>query len=58
MGEIFLARKHFDKFTSKVSPCYENNMKSYIALIWDSLADSGDLVARENAFLYDHNFPA
>jgi ribosomal protein S17E len=25
-----LARKLFDKFTSEISPCYENNMKSYI----------------------------
>jgi hypothetical protein len=24
-----LARKPFDKFTSAISPCYENNMKSY-----------------------------
>jgi hypothetical protein len=30
-----LARKLFDKFTSEISPCYENNMKSYIAFIWD-----------------------
>jgi hypothetical protein len=29
-----LARKLFDKFTSEISPCYENNMKSYIAFIW------------------------
>ena len=28
-----LARKLFDKFTSEISPCYENNMKSYIAFI-------------------------
>jgi hypothetical protein len=30
-----LARKLFDKFTSEILPCYENNMKSYIAFIWD-----------------------
>ena len=29
------ARKHFDEFTSEISPCYENNMKSYIVFIWD-----------------------
>jgi hypothetical protein len=28
-----LAGKHFDKFTSEISPCYENNMKSYTAFI-------------------------
>ena len=28
-----LARKLFDKFTSEISPCYENNMKNYIAFI-------------------------
>ena len=28
-----LARKLFDKFTSEISPCYENNIKSYIAFI-------------------------
>ena len=27
------ARKHFDKFTSEISPCYENNMKSSTAFI-------------------------
>jgi hypothetical protein len=31
-----LARKHFDKFTSEISPCYENNMKSYTAFISDA----------------------
>ena len=30
-----LARKHFEEFTSEISPCYENNMKSYIVFIWD-----------------------
>jgi hypothetical protein len=30
-----LARKLFDKFTSEISPWYENNMKSYTAFIWD-----------------------
>ena len=30
-----LARKLFDKFTSEISPCYENNMKSYTAFIWN-----------------------
>ena len=29
-----LARKHFEEFTSEISPCYENNMKSYIVFIW------------------------
>ena len=28
-----LARKHFDKFTSEISPSYENSMKSYLAFI-------------------------
>jgi hypothetical protein len=28
-----LARKLFDKFTSEISPFYENNIKSYIAFI-------------------------
>ena len=30
-----LARKHFDKLTSEISPSYENSMKSYHAFIWD-----------------------
>ena len=30
-----LARKHFDKPASEISPCYENNMKSSTAFIWD-----------------------
>ena len=30
-----LARKHFDKFTSEISPSYENRMKSYLAFIRD-----------------------
>ena len=30
-----LARKLFDKFTSEISPCHENNMKSYTEFIWD-----------------------
>ena len=30
-----LARKHFEEFTSEISPCYENNMKSYIVFIWN-----------------------
>jgi hypothetical protein len=29
-----LARKLFDKFTSEISPCYENNMKSYIVIVF------------------------
>jgi hypothetical protein len=29
----WLARKLFDKFTSEISPWYENNMKSYTAFI-------------------------
>ena len=28
-----LARKHFDKFASEISPSYENSMKSYPAFI-------------------------
>ena len=28
-----LARKHFDKFTSEISPSYENSTKSYLAFI-------------------------
>ena len=28
-----LARKHFDKFTSEISPSYENSMKSYLTFI-------------------------
>ena len=28
-----LARKHFDKFSSEISPSYENSMKSYLAFI-------------------------
>jgi hypothetical protein len=28
-----LARKLFDKFTSEISPCHENNMKSYTEFI-------------------------
>ena len=27
-----LARKHFEESTSEISPCYENNIKSYIVL--------------------------
>ena len=34
-AEVISARKHFDEFTSEISPCYENNMKSYILFIWD-----------------------
>ena len=30
-----LARKHFEVFTSEISPCYENNMESYIVFIWN-----------------------
>ena len=31
-----LARKHFDKFTSEISPSYENSMKSYLAFIYET----------------------
>ena len=32
-GLSWLARKHFDKFTSAISSCYKNNIKSYTAFI-------------------------
>jgi hypothetical protein len=62
-----LARKLFDKFTSEISPCYENNMKSYIAFIWDekfSRVPRSRLLTGEISvtgimlFSYEHNFPA
>ena len=40
------ARKHFDKFTSEISPSYENSMKSYLTLV-----DRRDLGTRENICL-------
>ena len=61
-----LARKHFDKFTSEISPCYENNMKSYIAFISDekfsrvprSRLLTGEISVTGMFFPYEHNFPA
>jgi hypothetical protein len=62
-----LARKLFDKFTSEISPCYENNKKSYIAFIWDekfSRVPRSRLLTGEISvtgimfFPYEHNFPA
>jgi hypothetical protein len=62
-----LARKLFDKFTSEISPCYENNMKSYIAFIWDekfprvprSRLLTGEISVTGIMFSpYEHNFPA
>jgi hypothetical protein len=59
-----LARKLFDKFTSEISPCYENNMKSYI---WDekfSRVPRSHLLTGEISVTgimfspYEHNFPA
>ena len=31
----WLARKHFDKFTSEISSSNKNSMKSYLTFIWD-----------------------
>jgi hypothetical protein len=62
-----LARKLFDKLTSEISPCYENNMKSYIAFIWDekfsgvprSRLLTGEISVTGIMFSpYEHNFPA
>jgi hypothetical protein len=49
-----LARKLFDKFTSEISPCHENNMKSYTELIWDeSFPVYRDNVNRDNFCPYE-----
>ena len=54
-----LARKHFDKPKSEISPCYGNNTKSSTAFIWDekfsrvprSRYTTGEIsVARDNVF--------
>jgi hypothetical protein len=65
--EDHIARKLFDKFTSEISPCYENNMKSYIAFILDekfscvprSRLLTGEISVTGIMFSpYEHNFPA
>ena len=50
-----LARKPLDKFTSEISPWYENNIKSYTAFIRDEKfsrvpRDKQDLGDRDNVF--------
>ena len=30
-----ISRKHLGEFTSEISPCYENDIKSWIVFIWD-----------------------
>jgi hypothetical protein len=60
-------RTFHDKFTSEISPCYENNKKSYISFIWDekfsrvprSRLLTGEISVTRIMFSpYEHNFPA
>ena len=61
----WLARKLFEKFTSEISPWYENNMKSYTASIRDkkfSRVPRSRLLTSQISvtgmfFPYEHNFP-
>ena len=59
-----LARKHFDKFRSEISPCNKISRNSYISFIWDekfsrvprSRLLTGEISVIEIIFVpYEHN---